>query len=225
MKKIVLILFLFASFSLHAQHKPFQFGFKGGVNLGWFKSDLDNFNNDGTQFGGSWGFVADIFMMESYAFTTGFDVLYLNAEGNIADSIKIEETAMYVDGQSYHKIKSKYIQIPIVFTMKTNTIKEKLRIYGQIGYGLGILLQAKEDYKFVENNGTANNQEEKGKSYDGLSATRSSLILGIGVEVPLHKSTYLRTGFKFDNCFVDIAKSDEIKIRSNFVELNLAVIF
>lgn len=225
MKKLLLIVFLIPAVSLHAQHKAFQFGFRGGVNLGWFKTDIDNYNNEGAQIGGSWGFVADIFLMENYSFTTGFNVLYLNTEGSIADTLLVGGQGMLVHGRSYQKIKAKYIQLPVVFTMKTNTIKDKVRIYGQIGYGLGILLQAKEDYKFVEDNGTAFNMEENGKDYDGLSSTRSSLILGVGVEIPLHKSTFLRTGLKFDNCFVDIVKSDDYKVRSNFIELNVAVIF
>ena len=40
MKKIVLVVFLLYSISSLAQHKPFQFGFKGAVNIGWFGTDL-----------------------------------------------------------------------------------------------------------------------------------------------------------------------------------------
>ena len=226
MKRHFLILFLFGALSLQAQHKPFQFGFQGGVNLGWFKTDIDNYNNEGAQFGGSWGFVADIFLMENYSFTTGFDVLYLNAEGSYKDSISIINagSGKIIHGTITQKIKSKYIQLPFIFTMKTNNIKDKFRIYGQIGYGLGILLQAKQDNKFEADEGDYTD-ESKGSSYDGFTSTRSSLIIGVGVEIPLHKSTYIRTGFKFDNCFVDIVKSDVYKVRSNFIEFKAAVIF
>lgn len=224
MKKLFLILFLTAAVSLQAQHKAFQFGFQGAVNLGWSKTDIDNYNNEGVQFGGSWGFVADIFLMENYSFTTGFNVLYLNTESSISASLRPPDSISPIDGNVYQKIKAKYIQIPFIFTMKTNNIKDKFRIYGQIGYGLGILIQAKQDYKFEASDGSYT-EEHKNGSYDGLTATRSSLILGVGVEVPLYKSTYLRTGFKFDNCFIDIEKSDAYKVRSNFIELNAAVIF
>lgn len=223
MKKIALILLLFATLSVHGQHKPFQFGFRGGVNFGWLASDYDNYTNDGLQFGGSWGGVADFFLMENYSFTTGFNVLYLNAEG----SIKIEKMfgdTLLVPGTVFEKYKTKYIQIPIILTMKTNNIKDKFRIYGQIGYGFGIMVQAKRDFQFISEDGNYSEEDNDG-DYDGFTAIRSSLILGVGVEVPLHKSTYLRTGFTFDNCFVDIVKSDDIKIRSNFIELNVAVIF
>lgn len=205
-----------------AQHKPFQFGFNGSVNLGWLKSDNDNLNNEGANFGGSWGFIVDVFLMENYSFTTGFDVLYINGEFITPDTIFIEDGPS-VNGTSFIKVKTQYIQVPIIFTMKTNNIKEKFRIYGQVGYGLGFRFKAKQEYKFVDKDGIT--VDEKSGDYDGFTLTRSSLILGVGVEVPLHKSTYLRTGFRFDNCFVDIAKSDQIKVRSNFLNLSVAVIF
>lgn len=223
MKKIALILLLFATLSVHAQHKPFQFGFRGAANLGWLKSDLDNFNNDGAQFGGSWGGVADFFLMENYSLTTGFNVLYLNVEGSLTAGI-LQGDTLRIEGTITEKVKTKYVQIPIIFTMKTNSIKDKFHIYGQIGYGFGILLQAKRDFQFTSDDGSYT-EENSNNNYDGYTAIRSSLILGIGVEIPLHKSTVIRTGFTFDNCFVDIAKSDEIKVRSNFIEFNVAVIF
>jgi len=226
MKKLLPILLFFVTISVQAQHKPFQFGFQGAVNLGWFKTDINNFNNEGAQFGGSWGFIADVFLMENYSFTSGFNVLYLNAEGSYQDSISITnaESGKIIHGTVTQKIKSKYIQIPFIFTMKTNNIKDKFRIYGQIGYGLGILLKTKQDYTFNADDGTYS-KEEKDSSYDGLKSTRHSLIIGLGIEIPLHKSTYIRTGFKFDNCFADILQSDDYKVRSNLIEFGAAVIF
>lgn len=223
MKKTILILFLFASFSSYAQHKPFQFGFRGAANLGWLKSDLDNFNNDGAQFGGSWGGVADFFLMENYSFTTGFNVIYLNVEGSL-NAHHMQGDSLLIEGTITEKVKTKYVQIPIIFTMKTNRFKDKFSVFGQIGYGFGILLQAKRNSQFISDDGSYS-EENNDNNYDGYTSIRSSLILGIGVEIPLHKSTVLRTGFTFDNCFVDISKSDEVKIRSNFIELNAAVIF
>jgi len=224
MKKLLLILFLFVALSIQAQHKPFQFGFQGALNLGWFKTDINNFTNEGAQFGGSWGFVADIFLMENYSVTSGFNVLYLNAKNSTQTNFEVPDDSSIVAGTLFQKTKSKYIQIPFVFTMKTNNIKDKIRIYGQIGYGLGILLKAKQDYTFEANDGTYS-KEAKDSSYDGFKSTRHSLIIGVGVEIPLQKSTYIRTGFKFDNCFADILQSDDFKVRSNLIEFGAAVIF
>ena len=225
MKKLILVFYLFAVFSsLQAQHKPFQFGFRGAVNIGWFKTDNDFTKNETAQWAGSWGFVADFFLMENYSLSSGFNVLYLNGETKRDGIYGENEGGIIINGYLYNKIKSKYIQVPVIFTMKTNNINDKIRIYGQIGYGLGILLQSKVDRKIVSRDGEVWN-EDNNLQYDGLSATRSSLILGFGVEVPLHKSTYLRTGFTFDNCFIDVIKDDKLKMRSNFVEFSVAVIF
>ena len=63
MKRTLTILFVFVSLSLMAQHKPFQFGFKAGANIGWFNTSDENYQNIGVDFGGSWGFVADFFIV------------------------------------------------------------------------------------------------------------------------------------------------------------------
>jgi len=118
---------------------------------------------------------------------------------------------------------TRYLQVPISFTMKTNEIKEKFKIYGQIGYGLGFLLRAKAEDVFTPDKGET--ISENSNITDELTFTRSSLILAAGVEIPIHESTYIRTGFKFDNCFVNMFKGDQINARNNFIEFSAAVIF
>jgi len=205
----LLLTFLVAN----AQHKPFQFGFRGGLNIGWFSTEDTPFQNDGVKIGGSYGFVADIFLMENYAFTTGFNVLYLN--GNTTMTLK--------EGTRENQIHTRYLQLPLVFTMKTKPIREKISLYGQIGYGLAFLLQAKRTDLLKGSDGT--NEEKKVNAYDELTFTRSSLILGVGVEIPVYGSTALRAGFTFDNCFITMFKGDEFRVRNSFIDLNLALLF
>lgn len=219
--KILFVIAIISSLGLQGQHKPFQFGFKGGVNIGWIKTDAEGYENDGARVGGSWGFVADFYMMENYAFTTGFDILYLN--GKLIYPTVYEDTdGISHEGTLHRTLKTRYLQVPISFTMKTNDIKDKFRIYGQIGYGLGFLLSAKSEDEFTSAKGE--HFSDTKEVYDELTFTRSSLILGIGVEVPIHKSTYIRAGFKFDNCFLNIYKGDN-KVRNNLFDFNLAIIF
>ncbi len=146
-KRIILLVLLFSAFVTNAQHKPFQFGFKGGINAGWFATDTEGYSNNGVKVGGSWGFVADFYLMEHYSFTTGFNVLYLN--GSINSPPKTDG----VLGKLERDFKTKYIELPLIFTMKTKDIKEKIRIYGQIGFGLSFLLTAKSDDTFYPDNG------------------------------------------------------------------------
>ncbi len=221
MKKLFLLLCLMTAVNVQAQHKAFQFGFKGSANVGWFKTDVDNYDNDGVQMGGSWGLVADIFLMENYSITTGFDVLYIN--GGMTARSTSPDPWKPVEGKIYDKFKTKYIQLPLVLTMKTNTIKDKFRIYGQIGYGLGFLYGAKREHKFISDAGMT--LQDSSGDYDGFTLSRSAVIFGLGVEIPLFKSTFLRTGFEFNNAFVDMVKDDLVKARSNFVSFQAAVLF
>lgn len=238
LKKVLTVFIITISLSLTAQHKPFQFGFKAGPNIGWFNTSADNYKNIGTNFGGSWGFVADFFIMENYSFTTGFDVLYLNGTMSYPDiSAKLSvvhidtmSVLMYEIGVQQRNYRTKYIKLPLIFTMKTNKIK-KLRYYGQIGFGLSFLLTAKANDEFTPNSG-GDVESESTNIYDELSFTRESLILGAGIEIPLQGSTYFRIGLTYDNAFVNIIKGynnvdNSVKNngRNSFLEFDVCILF
>lgn len=230
MRKAITIIIILITTTTFAQQKPFQFGFKGAVNMGWFSTDAQNYSNEGTDFGGSWGFTADIFLMDNYSFTTGFDVLYLNSTISYPDHTPHEILAVMVPGTSTRKYKAKYIEVPLIFTMKTNDIGN-LRYYAQIGFGMSFLLSAKADENFIADDGSMETSETV-NAYDDLSFTRESFIIGIGVEIPIQGSTYIRTGLKFDNAFVNVLKGynntdSYLKNngRNNFIELSASVFF
>lgn len=209
---ILLVLLCFA-FVTNAQHKPFQFGFQGGFNVGWFKVEDAEFSNKGANIGGSYGFVADFFLMENYSFTTGVNILYINGTTTMNDE----------NGVLERKFVTRYLQLPLIFTMKTKLIKDKFRIYGQVGYGLAFLLRARSSDELTDNEG--NITSEKTNARDEMTFTRSSLILGLGLEIPIHGSTLFRIGTKFDNCFLTMFKGDDFKVKNKFFDLNLAVLF
>jgi len=198
------------------QHKPFQFGFRAGINVGWLKTDSENYSNNGAKIGGSWGFVADFFIMEGYSFTTGFDVNYIN--GSLDRPMEGNANIMMV-----RDIKTRYVTLPLIFTMKTKPIKEKFRIYGQVGFGLSFLLSAKATDQYTSSEGEKVNNTKSITS--DLTVTRESLILGAGVELPVQRSTVVRIGIKYDNCFINILKGNDAKAKNNFFEFNLAVLF
>ena len=97
----ILLVLLCIAFVTKAQHKPFQFGFQGGFNIGWFKVDDASFSNEGVDIGGSYGLVADFFLMENYSFTTGFNILYIN--GTVVSSAE--------NGTLERKFQTRYLQI------------------------------------------------------------------------------------------------------------------
>lgn len=216
MKRLLLLVLLFSTFVTFAQHKPFQFGFKAGLDIGWLATDTESYSNNGAKIGGSWGFIADFFLMEGYSFTTGFDVLYLNGSLNMPTEQGNGNTMV-------RDIKTRYVELPLIFTMKTKDIKEKFRIYGQVGFGLSFLLSAKATDQYTTSED--GNVSDTKNIYSELTATRESLILGAGFEIPIQGSTYIRTGIKFDNCFINILKGGDEKARNNFFEFNAAVLF
>ncbi len=230
MKKVLFLILVLLSINISAQNKPFQFGFKAGPNVGWYTTSADDYANDGINFGGSWGFIADIFIMENYSFTTGFDVLYLNGTMKYPSVYQEENSSIIQTGNLKRNFKTKYVKLPFIFTMKTNKIK-KLRYYGQIGFGLGILLTAKANDKFTPDGG-GNVIDDDHNIYDELRFTRESLIIGAGVELPLQGSTYVRAGLVFDNAFVNIIKgyntvntSDKNNGRNSFLAAEISLLF
>ena len=223
MKKYILLITLFAAtLSLSAQHKPCQFGFKLSGNIGWYNSYEDTYQSNGIKTGFSWGFVSDIFLMENYSITTGIEMLFLN--GTLKYPYATFENNDSITGTISSKFNHKYLEIPVVFTMKTNEIKG-LRYFGQIGAGLGILLNAKEE-------GTFNGEKLKVNNSDMFKLFRGSFILGAGVEYPIDGSTYLRVGLQYNNNFNNILKGNNTLFasiknegRSNYLELNANIFF
>ena len=223
MKKYILLIILFAAtLSLSAQHKPFQFGFKLSGNIGWYNSYEDTFQSNGIKAGFSWGFVADIFLMENYSITTGLEMLFLN--GTFKYPYATFENNDGTTGTISSKFNNKYLEIPVVFTMRTNEIKS-LHYFGQIGAGLGILLNAKEE-------GTFNGETFKNNNSDMIKLLRGSFILGAGVEYPIDGSTYLRVGLQYNNNFNNILKGNNTLYasiknegRANYLELNANIFF
>jgi len=230
MRKLLLVIIILSVTEIFAQHKPFQFGFKGGVNMAWFTSDENGYSNQGVNFGGSWGFAADIFLMENYSITTGFDVLYLNSTIKYPDQKPHETLTVVVPGQTTRKYKTKYIELPVILTMKTNQIG-KVRYFGQIGFGLGFLISAKAEDSFNAYDIDMKTSESS-NAYDDVRFTRESLIIGLGAEVPIQGSSYLRFGLKYDNAFVNILKGNnsldpDVKNngKNNFMEINASFFF
>ncbi len=208
--------------TVNAQHKPFQFGFKAAANIGWFGTNAEHFENEGVKPGFSWGFVADIFLMENYSVTTGFDMVFLN--GTLSYPYQESgESGVTVDYIT-NTFKTRYIQLPVVLTMKTNEIKG-LRYYGQIGGAIGFLISAREEGEFVAETIKVGNSEM-------MNFLRGSFIFGAGIEYPINGSTYLRSGIQFNNGFTNVLKGNNVvysdiknQARSQFFELNLCIIF
>ncbi|MCK9451531.1 MAG: PorT family protein [Bacteroidales bacterium] len=210
-----------------AQQKAFQFGFKVAPSMGWIKPNSEGYKRDGLKAGFNWGFVGEFFLMENYAISTGFNVIYTNGAFTYPDQQNVG--GLMLIGETNRLLKLKYIQLPVILKMKTNEFNG-IKIFAEIGFGLGFNVGAKAEDDFY-----FNGKKQQSKSSDVSNAvrfTRESLILGAGVEYPLGGSTFIVAGIRFDNNFFDILKdqnsvdrSIEQKGISNFIELQLGLLF
>ncbi len=229
LKWILLWTIIVISTTLVAQHKPFQFGFTAGLNLGWFSSSNDGYKGEGANLGGSWGFAADFFILENYSFTTGVELLYLNGKMSYPALHHFDNVSFPTQGVIVREYKTKYIKVPLIFTMKTNEIG-KLRYYGQLGVGISVLYSAHAKDEFTSDDGITDS--ESSNIYDDIYPTRESIMLGAGVEIPIHKSTYARVGLMFDNAFVNVLKGNNSvdpslknNGRNSYLELKATLLF
>ena len=225
-KRILFIALIFTGLlhSTHAQEKAFRFGFKVAPNIGWIKPNSEGYIRDEIKSGFAWGFIGDIHLIENYWFHTGFNVDFIRGAYHYPH--KIDD----VSGILNRKLSSKYIQVPLVFKMKTNEINS-IRYYGEIGFGLGFLFDAKAADSFYKNQ-ILISETEKTDVKNQYRFTRESLILGAGLEFTPGGDLLIQTGLRFDNNFVDILKdqnsidsSIEQMAISNFVELQISLLF
>jgi hypothetical protein len=225
------IIFLIFIQLIHAQEKAFQFGFKAAPNLGWIKPNAEGYVGDGVKMGFTWGFIGDIHLMENYWMNTGFNVIFLQGAYHYPHQIpETDGSSSYIVGTLNRSLSTKYIQVPIVFRMKTEE-SNSLCFYGEIGFGLGFLIDAKASDSFYED-GVLIEETTKANVSNEYRLTRESLILGAGIEYSLGTSNKLTTGLRFDNNFFDILKdqntvdsSIEQKAISNFIELQVCFLF
>lgn len=215
------------SISGYSQHKPFLFGFRAAPNIGWMNPDPLGYENDGSEVGFTWGFNAEFFLMENYAITTGFNVIYLNSKISYPHAQYID--TVKTTGILHRNYRTKYIEIPLILKMKTREFG-KARFFGEIGLGTSFLLSAKSKDKFEASGIQPVNDEKDIK--EEMKTGRESLILGIGVELALGGSTKLNLGIRFDNGFTDVLKDQNTadsgidhQAINNFLEFNIGVLF
>lgn len=192
MKKIFLTLALVISLttSVLAQYKPFQFGLKVEPGIGWTKLNSDNLSKKSNDFSFNWGFVGNFYFVENYGFSTGFNIKYIDASylynNDNQDIIECN-------------IKNQYLEIPLSLMMRTERIGD-LRITGNIGYGLGIKLNGSD--KHIDNQG---NELMIDNEFNSL---RHALIVKLGVEYYVYKSSCITASLVFNNNFVNIYKKN-----------------
>lgn len=220
---LTLIVFAF-SLPVMAQYKSVELGIKVAPNMGWIKSNQENYESSGVRPGISWGMVSDFYFARNYAFNTGFNFNFHGGQLTYPDMID------YDAGKVERRYRLKYIEIPAAIKMKTNEING-YRIYGLVGVGLGVRLNASaRDVITIPGKIVESNSFKKITSETNL--VRMSMLIGVGVDIPLDNSSFITAGVHFNNGFTDILKGknkvDPSKGHEgipNFIELAVALMF
>ena len=192
MKKTLLtIAFVIAlAVNASAQFKPFQFGLKVEPGIGWSKLNSDHLYDGKTKMNFNWGFVGNVYFVENYGLSTGFNVKFMNNEYsfNTLNNDTVTRT-----------IKNQYFEIPIGLTMRTERIGD-IRVLGNVSYGLGFLLNTNE-----KNFNATGNELTMITDYNKM---RHALIVKLGVEYYVHKSSCIVAALVFNNNFANIYGAD-----------------
>lgn len=197
MKKTLLTIafVIVMTISASAQFKPFQFGLKVEPGVNWSKLNSEHLYDSKTSLNFNWGFVGNYYFVENYGFSTGFNVRFMNGEYSFdhttTTTTKIRRT-----------IKNQYLEIPIGLIMRTEKMGD-IRIIGNIGYGLGFLLNSKE------RNYDENDNEKSLDKSSSYSSVRHALIVKLGIEYYVSRSSCITAALVFNNNIANIYSSKD----------------
>ncbi len=213
MRKLIIILVfgLLSTVITKAQDQKFHFGLKVTPSMAWIKPDRNNLKRDGYKLGFAYGVQTEFRLQDNYAIASGVQVAYRggkiryeagtdSAGNNLADPVI--------------NFKVQYVEIPVCLKMLTNQFN-KIRYYGQFGFSPAFAIRAKKDTD-AENNIDAK---------DDFNLFNMNMIIGAGLEYTLSGSTVAFGGIEFNNGFFDVFDGDGAKGVTNFLGLNIGILF
>lgn len=213
MRKLILILIigLFLPVISKAQDQKFHFGFKITPSMAWIKPDQKNLEREGYRLGFVYGLQTEFRLSDNYAFATGAQVAYrggkLSIDGgtdSLGNNLPNESVAF----------KIQYVEIPLTVKLLTNQIN-KVRYFGQFGFAPGMQIRALKEI----------GSEDKINAKDDINFFNVNMIIGAGIEYEISGSTVAFGGIEFSNGFVDVIDGDEGKGFSNYLGLNIGILF
>lgn len=234
-KILIPALILLLALNAQAQDRKYHFGLHCSPNLSWIKPDVEEikYEGDGTIVGVSYGGMFENNFTPNVAIATGFNVIHTG--GHLTyPYVVVSESAPADTGTLWRKYNLQYIEIPLTLKGSTGELLGKFSFYGNFGIGSAINIKAKADDEFLSDNSVTGEKvvtENKNVNKD-VSFFRESLIIGIGAEYRLGKTAIARMGLTFSNGFTDILTENtsikpiiKEKARSNYVELNIGILF
>lgn len=233
MKKL-LILLIISVYSVGAsaqEYNKFKMGFKATPNFSWIQPKDKYIDSEGTLARAGFGFIADVFFAENYAIGTGINII--NNGGRISYLRDVsytpagEENAGRFIVRQTREFKTRYLEIPLTFKLRTNEIGY-ITYWGQFGLGLGVNIGSSADDTWdfelerVSSDGSISWDKTEVPSFDDeninitsdVGVARVSLIMAAGIEYNLSGSTSVLVGLEFNNGFTNLHR-DEKGVKTN----------
>jgi opacity protein-like surface antigen len=224
-----------------SDENKYEFGLRIAPNISWVTPDSKSIDANGISLDWNYGFTVSRYINERYAFGTEINVV------NVTSKIKYDRVYLYKSDvvQGYSNDLSmtynlRYLQIPILFKMRTNPINGgKLRVFGEFGMGLGLLIRSKIDVSssvVQVDNIDAKNPDAADKfdiradstsaAYDkSVSFFNPSFIIGGGIQYDLFSNTKVYTGLRYNGGLVDMLSEDKWTATNSFTSLSFGIIF
>ena len=205
-KNFCLLLFaMLVSLAVSAQRFEYQLGLKAGAGVAFLGVHDDNIVGKDNGFTYKFGLTGSYYFGENYGFTSGFNVI----GSDLSYKVKIvddKEEELTVD----RNLKNTYCQVPFLLKMRTDSFANKLRVLGEIGYGM--------NFKVSEH--------DKNDFHHKYRDVCSSLIVHLGVEIEVLNRSTLLLMLGYDNFFSNMmSSSNDYKVTMSNLCFEIGFLF
>lgn len=225
---VLLLTLLLVPLLLEAQKtSPVKLGLRVAPGIGLLNPNTEGYNSEGIRGVISAGLISDFYFTSNYAISSGFSVIFPSGKMEYRDRRVISPGDTIV-GQFNITYKYIYFEIPLMIKMKTNEFG-KFSFYGQVGLGTGFKIKATAEGDVTEDDGSMIPADVQINNKTRLM--RESIIVGIGLEYSIDKSTMLTGGFNYNaglnNVFHNMNQLYNLEEQgtTSFAELSIGVLF
>lgn len=228
---------------------PWEFGFFIAPQMGWMqptsnKSKDKSFEVDrrGGHLGFAWGIMLDYRFGENVGLSSGLEI---SQSGGGVEAKRVPGTAQgggpYVR-EARFDYRLQYLHLPLALKLRSDPFRKGLRVFGEMGLGLGFNLSKKADYEVLsihpsQQEIVSTGRREKLSGGTTITPILLSMQIGAGVELPVSSTFILHTGLYFVNGFTPdltnprkysldyLGDFDDGKIRMNRMALRIGLKF
>lgn len=228
MKRISLIISLVVLFTLSgtAQNGNFRIGLKLGPNFSWAGPCPEKTENHGAKLGFGAGVVADYYLTNIFAVSTGVEFNFSRMKYDFADYRKSDDFLVEEEVMVSRRLKTSNLEIPIKLKAKFN-VAESFAAFVEAGLGLGFNLKdyAKDEYKLHWDDYHSEFYEDRTDQY---RAFQPSMIFGLGGEYEInHKlSVFVQLSYHhtLSNAFTRaLAVKTGSRLYNNYIGIEVGI--